>query len=58
MSSSVKRVTISLPQNLVLEGKNYAIHNGATFSGLLRVLLESRLKIANHGDETHENEER
>lgn len=37
------KITISLPKQLVTKSKNYAFSKGATFSGLIRILLEQEL---------------
>jgi len=39
----MKTVTITLPEQLTIESKNYAKLTGRTFSGLIRTLLEKEL---------------
>lgn len=45
MNTQMVRTTVYLPADLVALAKIYAIKTGTTFSGLVRTLLEERLKI-------------
>ncbi len=44
MNSKTKRVTITLPETLIKEIKDYAEKNGATFSGLVRISTKGLLE--------------
>lgn len=38
------KITISLPEGVIQEGKQFADRKGATFSGLIRISLKEKLK--------------
>jgi metal-responsive CopG/Arc/MetJ family transcriptional regulator len=46
-----KRVTLSLPTELVSKAKEFSKNSGSTFSGLVRICLQNKLMEKNENNQ-------